>query len=741
MDQRLGNAVRQVRNWATGSPTEELSDQELLQRFVEVRDEAAFAALVQRHGPMVLGVCRRVVQDADAEDAWQATFLALARKADTVRRREAVSGWLFRVAHHVALKVRSSVARHGACDGTLVERQGDANEEVTWREALAVLDEELGRLPASYRAALVLCYLEGKTQDEAARQLGWSVGTLRGQLERGRDKLRTRLLRRGVGVPSALLSVALGQRETLAAGLVGNLVRAIGAFTAGEVGAVSARVAELAAEGAKVMGMSKLKLGVMVVVVAGVLAAPVGMFLHQAGTASQAEKGKSATVAAPLYFPTTKGTRLVYRLLMNVEVPKGPAGTTARVGVEESEITEVVTAVERTDAGIVVTLTQEEEGKGKTGTDTFLISPKGVFTTGASVIQPFKGSWKFDPPSCLLQMPHKEGNTWKFEGPAQPGGLVEAKMTKTAHGPEEVVVPAGKFRAIRVETRGTSNGREAWATFWYAPEVGLVKMAWDGAVQELKAVKPGANAEGGSKPVDLSKIDRTIRKEPTYTGKPRYALVVLGPEAKTRVWMVMDGETLYVDRNGNGDLTEANERVPLDVEATKKIKLGPGMYKGMNEFNLGKIDGVPLVLNYWVRDVKYVPKNDFEKGIHKDHVEKGWENSTLYPIAKDGSRAQTPLMFCLRPEDAQIAHVAGRPTITLRSHENEPLYREQEENVFQVMIGTPGLPARGSRYPAFSPLTTSEVPADVHPVAKFEFPNKVGGKPPIKLDVVLEKRC
>src|SRR5262249_10373574 len=160
---------------ATGQEGDDLCDQALLERFVNCRDEVAFDALVKRHGPMVRGVCRRVLRHTqDAEDACQATFLVLARKAASVRKRQALAGWLYRVAHHVALKARGHVSRRSVRDvGAVVQCQADATEEVTWRESVAILDEELSRLPAGYRAALVLCYLEGRTQDEAARQLGW----------------------------------------------------------------------------------------------------------------------------------------------------------------------------------------------------------------------------------------------------------------------------------------------------------------------------------------------------------------------------------------------------------------------------------------------------------------------------------------------------------------------------------------------------------------------------------------
>jgi hypothetical protein len=236
---------------------------------------------------------------------------------------------------------------------------------------------------------------------------------------------------------------------------------------------------------------------------------------------------------------------------------------------------------------------------------------------------------------------------------------------------------------------------------------------------------------------DLMKIDRTIVKQPRYKTQPYYALLAIGPQAKKRIWLVVDGETLYVDRNGNGDLTEANER----VQGPKRIEVAPGMYRWMNSFDLGKVEGLHLRLDFWVRDKKFVPQSDFDKWIQKDHEEHGWEFATLWRVNPDGSNipAQIPLAFCRHAQDTQVCHLAGPLTFGLRS--NDPLERLSDKNILQVKIGTPGLPARNWRDPVFAPLGTNEVPADLHPVARFEFPHQDATRPPIKLEVVLAKRC
>src|SRR5437899_2630922 len=174
----------------------------LLHRFATVREEAAFAALVQRHGSMVLGVCRRVLRHhQDAEDAFQATFLVLAKRAGAVGRPEHLANWLYGVALRTALEAKTRRARRlfkekQAVNAASVEPGADA----AWAEVRQVLDDEIGRLPTRYRLPFVLCYLEGKTNDEAARLLGCPPGTVYSRLAWARDRLRHRLGGRGLAL-------------------------------------------------------------------------------------------------------------------------------------------------------------------------------------------------------------------------------------------------------------------------------------------------------------------------------------------------------------------------------------------------------------------------------------------------------------------------------------------------------------------------------------------------------------
>jgi hypothetical protein len=241
--------------------------------------------------------------------------------------------------------------------------------------------------------------------------------------------------------------------------------------------------------------------------------------------------------------------------------------------------------------------------------------------------------------------------------------------------------------------------------------------------------------------VDLTKVDRTIAKEPTYQNQPRYALLVFGPKADRRAWLVMDGEdVLYVDRNGNGDLTEEGERVVVDAEAAKKVNVAPGAYKGMNVFDLGTVAGHRLRLEFWVRNKDYVPTDDFYKTILKERRENDWENASLYRIGTDGSAAQNPTIFAPRPADAQVTNLGGLLTIRPKWDDRQRIKSEGESD-FDVNIGSICLPPRNCKYALFSPLTTSEVPKDLHPRAVFEFPNKEAGKPPIIVEAVLNQRC
>jgi RNA polymerase sigma factor (sigma-70 family) len=291
--QSLERVLRRLQTAAAVQANRRLPDGELLARFVESNDEAAFAVLVERHGPMVLGVCRRLLAGLhDAEDACQATFLVLARKAASVRRRTSLGSWLHGVARRVAINLKRDQARRRDREqGRTLPPPADPAAEVSWREAQAILDEELQRLPERYRPPLILCYLECLTRDEAARQLGLAPGTLHGRLQRGRDLLRRRLTQRGLALAGLMSATALGEGSALAAPastFVVSSARAAALLAAGQSvpgNVVSARVLILTQEAMKRMFLTKCKMVATAVLCAGALVALFGGVFAASGHA------------------------------------------------------------------------------------------------------------------------------------------------------------------------------------------------------------------------------------------------------------------------------------------------------------------------------------------------------------------------------------------------------------------------------------------------------------------------
>ena len=250
------------------------TDGELLGGFVARRDESALEALIRRHGPMVLAVCRRVLgNESDAEDAFQAAFLVFVRKAASIRARELVGNWLYGVAYRTALKARSAAARRRAKErraATMTPTR--ANDEEDWAELLPLLDRELSRLPEKYRIPIVLCELEGRSRKEAAGKLGVPEGTLSSRLATARRMLARRLAPHRTGSAGCGLGAAL-VRASAGAGvpppLLASTAKAASLFTAGQAATavVSARVAALAEGVLKTMLLMKLAAGFLAAVV------------------------------------------------------------------------------------------------------------------------------------------------------------------------------------------------------------------------------------------------------------------------------------------------------------------------------------------------------------------------------------------------------------------------------------------------------------------------------------------
>jgi HlyD family secretion protein len=280
-----GSALRQIHALYSVGTFAGLGDGPLLERFATLRGEEAelaFAALVARHGPMVWRVCRRVLRDEhDAQDAFQATWLVLARKAGSLRDRASVGNWLFGVASRVSLDARATSSRRRLHERRYAESQTDEApaEDRDGYDIGAVIHEELRRLPERYRTPIVLCYLEGLSHEEAALRLGRPVGTVRSRLARGRDRLRARLTGRGI-VPSAgALTLALARDATasLPLALLHSTVQAAARFAAiraAATGAVISAHAIVLCQGVlHTMLWTQLKTIAAVVLVAGTLLA------------------------------------------------------------------------------------------------------------------------------------------------------------------------------------------------------------------------------------------------------------------------------------------------------------------------------------------------------------------------------------------------------------------------------------------------------------------------------------
>jgi RNA polymerase sigma factor (sigma-70 family) len=274
-----------------------VTDGQLLDAFISRREDAAFAALVQRHGPMVWGVCRRLLANsADAEDAFQATFLILVRKATSVVPREMVANFLYGVACNVCRKARAATGRRRMRERQVANMpEPETVERDLWPELEPLLDQELNHLPDKYRVAIVLCDLEGKTRREAARQLNIPEGTLSSRLSTGRVLLAKRLAQRGVALSGGVLAVVLAQKAT-AAGLPKPVaiatIKAASLFAAGQAtGVISGKVAALTEGVLKAMLLTKLKTVVATLLVVAVIGIGAGL-LPCGPTAGQHSDGK-----------------------------------------------------------------------------------------------------------------------------------------------------------------------------------------------------------------------------------------------------------------------------------------------------------------------------------------------------------------------------------------------------------------------------------------------------------------
>jgi RNA polymerase sigma factor (sigma-70 family) len=280
-----------------------LTDGQLLGCFLVSRNEAAFAALVKRHGPMVWGVCRRLLDYQDAEDAFQATFLVLVRKAASIIPREMVANWLYGVAHQTALHARRTIARRRARERQVTPMPDPPGvQQDRWPDLQPLLDQELSRLPDKYRGVLVLCDLEGKTRKEVARQLGCPEGTVAGRLARARALLAKRLTRHGLALSGGALAAVLAQKASacVPASVMFATIEAASRLAAGQAaaGIASIKVAALMEGVLKTMLATKRKIAAVVLLTVSLVGLGTTVLTYQTLASDQA-RTPTTTPATP----------------------------------------------------------------------------------------------------------------------------------------------------------------------------------------------------------------------------------------------------------------------------------------------------------------------------------------------------------------------------------------------------------------------------------------------------------
>ena len=284
MKQTVGGIIQRLRDVLSVRDAAGQSDGDLVRRFAAANDSAAFEMIVRRHGPMVLGVCRRLLQHgADADDAFQATFAILIRKAGTLSRPEQLAGWLFQVAYRTARRARGNRLRRQSNQLPLLDVAVESPiAEIVWRELQPILDDEVNRLPEKLRLPVVMCFLEGRTKRAAACSLGWAEGTISSRLKRARELLRTRLTRRGVTLSVGATTLALFQGTASAAvpsSLLSTTIHSASLAVAGS--ALSAPVAALTQGVIQSMFFTKLKVVTALALAIGVFGGGTGWFMSQ----------------------------------------------------------------------------------------------------------------------------------------------------------------------------------------------------------------------------------------------------------------------------------------------------------------------------------------------------------------------------------------------------------------------------------------------------------------------------
>lgn len=619
------------------------ADHRLLARFADEQDATAFAELVRRHGPAVFGVCRRMLgHHQDAEDATQAVFVVLARNAAAIRRRTSVAAWL----HGVAVRVcRKALGRRKK----LAPLPAEPAAEPTWNDGLRAIDDALAALPESLRQPVVLCYLNGLTRDEAAAELGVGEATLRGRLDRGKERLRKELARRGIALSVGLVAAGLTVQPLSAATVVAVRDAAVGAAP------LSASVQSLTTTGVLPMPTLKFWLAGSAAMALLLASGYVWIFLHPPPAAH-------ADTFANLSKPDPKAGKVEAKLegvwVANQSADGGKVTRDIRLQFVDAEhlVWELTHTSNTLPAPQVITLRLK-----------YQISKEGELK--CEVLERWNGVDKMAKLPENDQKPRVYSMTWEKDG-----NSFTLKVVPESESP--------------------------WATMVFTRGGEPAKAAADPLVPET-----------------LTKIDRKIAKLPKFTSeKPGYCLLAFGEKAEFKVWVVLDGDNLHIDRNGNGGLTD-----DAPVKANAALSNPPRSYV----FPATEIGA----------------EKEQKWAVNLSTLSVGATQPAAILVAtREGSTPQkvgpTDFRFADTPDTARVVHfgskvLAVRPSLTMPS-----VLEEGQKVEFRVQVGTPGVGA-GS----FASVTNDGLNKKANPVAEFTFQPAKPGDKPVVVKAELKERC
>ncbi len=600
-------------------------DASLLRRFVSLREETAFAALLARHGPMVLGVCRRILRDDhEAEDAFQAVFLLLARKGSSLRHPETLAAWLYGTARRLALTaVRSNRRRQhheNALAASALARNTDPLDELSARELLLILDEEMDRLPERYRLPLILCGIEGRSQLEAARLLGWTPDSVRGRLERGRARLRAQLVRRGLTVGASLLAMESMTTASLSAALRQATVQKALTFAAGSAEGIATSVLGLAESGLTSMAVAKVKVGLALLLTV-LLAVGTGalVFLVPTEKPTEATQAEMAQAAQPETAKRAQTDRYGDPL---------PPGALMRLGTLRFRVPMPFFGQDYQDLpdrrtklvysqGIIrwhdaETWKEIDRWDVPPGLKLNCVSPDG----NRALLPTDKGLqlWETNSRKCIQTFDNKskyKNDFVQISGYFPPDG----KTIVTVHGTN--------YNPNVVRVWDVASGKELW-------HEGVLGGSW------LDSICPLGFQEGGRTLMVRRTEDNTISLRDLWTGKEKRSFSTMPRNDFRSISVSPDGRTVMIGTAGqtvrSWDIASGKENPPL------------GGHKGQAHTFAFSKDGTSVVTG---GEDSFVQVWDWPSGRLRRRIDFGSEHLGTIRFTPDGQRLEV-LMFAQR---------------------------------------------------------------------------------------------